>query len=302
MSATVAAALKKIAVSLLSNPKVLKTIGGILLGILIIIIMPIVAVVSISNGDLNIDTDRLKTMAIENLTAEEQAKLQFVEDTMYGIEDAMTAAGFSPQRVKEAQVLYVLALSDAAAEEGFIDKLTGCFVEGQTDAQLIAAVNAAFGTEISADEFTKLMVSVNQKIVAVAQTQLGNIGGEPYWSWYGFETRVEWCACFVSWCANECGYIDRGVMPKFSLCSDGVSWFQSHDRWLAGTEQPAPGMIIFFDWANDGQDGDADHVGIVEKVENGMVHTIEGNSGDACRAKQYRMGDDKILGYGIPAQ
>ena len=154
MSATVAAALKKIAVAILTNPKVLKTIGGIVLGIIIIIIMPIVAVVSIFNGDINIDTDRLQTMVVENLSAEEKAKLQFVENTMYAIEDEMTAAGFDDQRVKEAQVLYVLALSDYAAEDGFVSKLVGCFTQGQSDAQLIAAVNAAFGTDLSAHDFS----------------------------------------------------------------------------------------------------------------------------------------------------
>ena len=57
MSATVAAALKKIAVAILTDTKALKTVGGIVLGIIIIIIMPILAVVSIFNGDVNIDTD-----------------------------------------------------------------------------------------------------------------------------------------------------------------------------------------------------------------------------------------------------
>ena len=97
MSATVAAALKKIAVSLLSNPKVLKTVLGIVLGIIVIIIMPIVAIVSIFNGDIEIDTGRLQTMVVENLSAEEQQKLQAVENTMYDIEDEMKAA-VSPVR------------------------------------------------------------------------------------------------------------------------------------------------------------------------------------------------------------
>ena len=119
MSATVAAALKKIAVALLSNPKVLKTVLGIVLGIIIIIIMPIIAIVSIFNGSIEIDTDRLQTMVVENLSAEEQAKLQFVEDTMYAIEDEMKTAGFGG-RVKEAQVLYVLALSDYAEQSDFV--------------------------------------------------------------------------------------------------------------------------------------------------------------------------------------
>ena len=87
-----------------TNPKVLKTIGGIVLGIIVIIIMPIVAVVSIFNGDIEIDTGRLQAMVVENLSAEEQAKLQFVEDIMYGIEEAMKAAGFGGLRVTEAQV------------------------------------------------------------------------------------------------------------------------------------------------------------------------------------------------------
>ena len=298
MSATVAAALKKIAVSLLSNPKVLKTVLGIVLGIIVIIIMPIVAIVSIFNGDIEIDTGRLQTMVVENLSAEEQQKLQAVENTMYDIEDEMKAAGFAG-KVKEAQVLYVLALSDYAGQPDFVSKLVGCFTADQTDEQLIAAVNAAFGTDIDAAEFTQLIVGVNQEIVSVAQSQLGNEGGQPYWSWYGFESRVEWCACFVSWCADQCGYIDRGICPKFSLCSDGVNWFQQRNQWLAGTETPSPGMIIFFDWADNGQDGVSDHVGIVASVENGTVHTIEGNSGDACRERSYSVGYYEILGYGV---
>lgn len=159
MSATVAAALKKIAVALLTNPKVLKTIGGIVLGIIIIIIMPIIAIVSIFNGSIEIDTDRLQTMVVENLSAEEQAKLQFVEDTMYAIEDEMKTAGFDG-RVKEAQVLYVLALSDYAGHSDFVSKLVGCFAEDQSDAQLIAAVNTAFGTELTAEDFGKVMGNI----------------------------------------------------------------------------------------------------------------------------------------------
>lgn len=297
---SIAAALKKIAVALLTNPKVLKTIGGIVLGIIIIIIMPAIAVVSIFNGNLNIDTGRLQQYVVENLSDEEKEKLQFVEDTMHGIEAAMTEAGYTAQQGKEAQVLYALALSGHASEEGFIEKLVGCFAAEQTDEQLIASVNAAFGVNLMASDFTKLMNSINQKLVEVARSQLGNVGGEPYWSWYGFEARVEWCACFVSWCANECGYIERGAIPKFSLCTDGVSWFKAQGQWLEGTEEPAPGMIIFFDWESNGRDGGADHVGIVERVENGTVYTIEGNADDECRDKSYAVGYGGILGYGIP--
>ena len=136
-------------------------------------------------------------------------------------------------------------------------------------------------------------------IVDVALTQVGNVGGEPYWSWYGFSNHVEWCACFVSWCADQCGYLDSGTYPKFSGCVFGMQWFQQRGLWLDGSTEPAPGMLIFFDWAP--QDGVPDHVGIVEKVENGMVYTVEGNSRDMCRQKQYSLGSGVILGYGMPA-
>ena len=138
----------------------------------------------------------------------------------------------------------------------------------------------------------------NQAIVEVALTQLGNEGGQPYWSWYGFEGRVEWCACFVSWCADQCGYIESGIIPKFAGCVDGANWFKGNGQWKDRNYEPQAGNIIFFDWEGDGE---TDHVGIVEKCENGVVYTVEGNSGDACRQKQYTVGSSSIYGYGVPA-
>ena len=137
----------------------------------------------------------------------------------------------------------------------------------------------------------------NQAIVEMALTQLGNEGGQPYWSWYGFGGRVEWCACFTSWCADQCGYLESGIIPKFSLCSDGVNWFKGKGQWQDRSYEPTAGNIIFFDW--DG-DGTIDHVGIVEKSENGVVYTVEGNSGDVCKQKQYAVGSSVIYGYGLP--
>ena len=141
-------------------------------------------------------------------------------------------------------------------------------------------------------------------IVQVALSQIGNVGGEPYWSWYGFGSRVEWCACFVSWCADQCGYIETGVCPKYAGCVNGVAWFKEHNQWVDGSETPSPGMIIFYDWdspngSSGPQDGLSDHTGIVERVENGIVYTVEGNSGDSCRQCQREVGNYEILGYGV---
>lgn len=138
----------------------------------------------------------------------------------------------------------------------------------------------------------------NQAIVELALSQVGQQGGQPYWSWYGFGGRVEWCACFVSWCAEECGYIEAGIIPKFSLCFDGVNWFKTQGQWQDRNYEPMAGDIIFFDW---GGDGSVDHVGIVEYCENGVVHTVEGNSSDSCRRREYPVGSSNIYGYGLPA-
>ena len=165
-------------------------------------------------------------------------------------------------------------------------------------------------SELLAEENRKLWSSIlygiytgDDAIVTMALSQVGNIGGEPYWSWYGFGIRVEWCACFVSWCANQCGYIDTCVCPKFAGCGNGVQWFKDRGQWIDGSAEPVPGMIIFFDWDNKGgsgpQDGEADHVGIVECVRDGAVYTIEGNSNDFCCRNSYAVGSRQILGYGI---
>ena len=135
-------------------------------------------------------------------------------------------------------------------------------------------------------------------IVEVALSQVGNVGGEPYWSWYGFPYHVHWCACFVSWCADQCGYLDAGIIPRHSLVDDGIYWFQARGQWQDRYYLPSPGDIIYFDWQPNGY---ADHVGIVESCDGFYVYTIEGNSGDVCRQLCYAVGSNCIYGYGVPA-
>lgn len=139
-----------------------------------------------------------------------------------------------------------------------------------------------------------------EDMVQIALAQIGNIGGEVYWRWYGFDEWVNWCACFVSWCAEQCGYIESGAVPKFASCAYAVNWFRVNGLWQDGDYQPTAGDIIFFDWqSDDGQDGVADHTGIVQKVSGGYVYVIEGNAANECRLKSYALTDSEILGYGV---
>ena len=163
--------------------------------------------------------------------------------------------------------------------------------------------------ELLSDEYASLWrsalygIDFSGDIVEVALSQVGN-AGDVYWTYMGFDSRVEWCACFVSWCANECGYIDTDLIPKTAGCVSGESWFRARDQWQDSSYTPYPGDIIYFDWdkvETNGQDGITDHVGIVEKVEGGYIYTIEGNSSDRVSNNAWPVGYYEIYGFGVPA-
>ncbi|EME8112444.1 lysozyme family protein [Enterococcus faecium] len=137
----------------------------------------------------------------------------------------------------------------------------------------------------------------NSSMVEVASKEIGNINGQPYWSWYGFSYRVEWCACFVSWVADQNGYLDTAV-PKFAYVPTGIQWFRNKGQFRSNEYTPVAGDIIFFDWDLDGI---GDHVGIVEMISNGMIHTIEGNTANSVARRQYALHSSSVMGFGVPA-
>ena len=156
------------------------------------------------------------------------------------------------------------------------------------------STNTSDSESLDGVEFVNGTRPGNPELVELAKRQVGNVGGQPYWSWYGFNSRVEWCACFVSWCYGQMGLSE----PRFAACqSQGIPWFQSHGQWGArGYDNLAPGDAIFFDWDLDGR---ADHVGIVIGTDGSRVYTVEGNSGDACKIRSYYVNYECIKGYGL---
>ena len=156
------------------------------------------------------------------------------------------------------------------------------------------STNTSDSESLDGVEFVNGTRPGNPELVELAKRQVGNVGGQPYWSWYGFNSRVEWCACFVSWCYGQMGLSE----PRFAACqSQGIPWFQSHGQW-GGRDYAniAPGDAIFFDWDLDGS---ADHVGIVIGTDGSRVYTVEGNSGDACKIRSYDVNYECIKGYGL---
>ena len=263
MRATVAAALKKIAVAILTDKKLRKAVLGIVLGIIIIVIMPAVAVIALFNGDINIDTDRLQQIVIEEMSDEEKAKLQTVEDMMNAIESTMTEKGFTAERTKEAQVLYTLALYDHSKADGFVDKLVGCFAEDQTDEQLIAAVNSAFGTELKSEDYSKIMNSIRAKAVNVSKfvdpKTKNNVD------------LAEWAKQAY---AKKWGYVygTYGEVLNESILTAKISQFPEQvgeneefirQHWLGGRTADCIGLIKGYGWLNT-------QTGAIEYGTNGM--------------------------------
>ena len=299
MSATIGAALKKIAVALATDRRNWEKIGIALLAVLLLFLLPVLSVEAVFQGDFDWDSPELVSAVMEDLDIGSLGFLESSNSLLTQLQDALKEAGFGFDEFRKAQALYWLALSPYGEEPNFVEKLVGCFAPDQDAQELIRNVNTAFGTDIAPEEFEKILATTASDMVAVAQSQIGNVGGQPYWSWYGFSSRVEWCAIFASWCADQCGYIDAGIVPKFAGCGVGVQWFQNRGQWLPGSATPEPGMLIFFQWY--GSDSSiADHVGIVESVADGRVYTIEGNSGDQVRRNSYPVGYGEIKGYGVP--
>lgn len=300
MSFSVGAALKKVAVSLLTDKKVLKWAAGIILGIIIIIMIPFAVLIAMSNADFEIDTESLKAAVQAQMNEEDLARTNEINTILTNISTEMKAKKFTDDQIQKAYKLYFGALYEFDDDAGFVDKLVSCFKEKQTDQELINAVNSKFGTSLSRDALnlnTGISTAGNSDIVKVAKKEIGNVGGEKYWRWFGFDSHVHWCACFVSWCADQCGYLDQGLIPRTATCLGGIAWFEERGLWLNGGQTPKPGMLIYFDWDLDGL---SDHVGLVEKCESGTVYTIEGNSSDTCAAHQYDIHYACIYGYGTP--
>ena len=176
-------------------------------------------------------------------------------------------------------------------------QMFGVYLETSGNKPLIfggGSADTGVSEDLSGVRFVNGTRSGNTALVELAKAQAGNVGGYSYWSWYGFNSRVEWCACFVSWCYGQAGLSE----PRFAACqSQGVAWFTSHGQWGARSyENIAPGDAIFFDWDLDGS---ADHVGLVIGTDGSRVYTVEGNSGDACKIKSYSLDYACIKGYGL---
>ena len=275
----VAAVAKKVIVYILTDEKALKVVLGIVLGIIIIILLPLGVIIGVLNGDVEIDADRMQEMIVQNLSAEEQAMLQGIEDTMYGIEDGMTEAGYGNQRVTEAQVLYVLALSSHSAEDGFVDKLVGCFAENQTDEQLISAVNSAFGTSITAQDFSNVMSNIRNAYIDTSDyTDPNTKNNLDLVKWAEYAADKGWGYVYGTY-----GTVlsESMLTAKTEQYPDEVATKEQfiRDTWLGKRTADCVGLIKGYGWFNTAsQDTEIGSNGMQDLSANGMYDaaTVKG--------------------------
>ena len=270
----VAAVAKKVIVYILTDEKALKVVLGIVLGIIIIILLPLGVIIGVLNGDVEIDADRMQEMIVQNLSAEEQAMLQGIEDTMYGIEDGMTEAGYDNQRVTEAQVLYVLALSSHSAEDGFVDKLVGCFAEDQTDEQLISAVNSAFDTSITAQDFSNVMSNIRNAYIDTSDyTDPNTKNNLDLVKWAEYAADKGWGYVYGTY-----GTVlsESMLTAKMEQYPDEVATKEQfiRDTWLGKRTADCVGLIKGYGWFNTAsQDTEIGSNGMQDLSANGMYDT-----------------------------
>ena len=270
----VAAVAKKVIVYILTDEKALKVVLGIVLGIIIIILLPLGVIIGVLNGDVEIDAERMQEMIVQNLSAEEQAMLQGIEDTMYGIEDGMTEAGYGNQRVTKAQVLYVLALSSHSSEDGFVDKLVGCFTQDQTDEQLISAVNSAFGTSITTQDFSNVMSNIRNAYIDTSDyTDPNTKNNLDLVKWAEYAADKGWGYVYGTY-----GTVlsESMLTAKMEQYPDEVATKEQfiRDTWLGKRTADCVGLIKGYGWFNTAsQDTEIGSNGMQDLSANGMYDT-----------------------------
>ena len=274
----VAVAAKKVLVALASDKKgrkFLMTVIGIVIGI---VLAPLCILMGLSQTDLEFNTDDMVQYAEANMSDEDRNALQTLENTALDIEEQMTTAGYSALRVREAQVLYVLALSDFATDSDFVSKLVGCFSEEQTDAQLIENVNSTFGTCIAVEEFTNLMGTMRSTHIDTSDyVDLSNKNNLDLVTWAKNASNAQWGYVYGTFGT----VLDEDMLTyKLNQYPDDVVPYEEFIRsnWMGKRCADCVGLIKGYGWYNP-------ESGEVEYGSNGMADVDAGGMYDAATEK-----------------
>ena len=249
MGMAVGAALKKIAVALLTDRKVLKSIGMTLLVLAVAVIMPLFAFLALLNGTIELDVGMLQQQIMANLSTEDRAMLEDIESTMEEIRTAFKDAGM-PERVGEAQAVYIMALYDHSRQPGFVSRLVSCFWPEQTDDQIVRAVNTEFGTSITTQDFTNVMRNIRSR-------QINTSGfGDP-----GSKNNLDLVEWAIAAYNADWGYVmgtyglvltEQLLQAKIQQLPDAVGSYEAYIRanYMGLRTADCVGLIKGYSWYN----------------------------------------------------
>ena len=249
MSATVAAALKKITTAILSNPKVLKTIVGIVLGIIIIFMTPIIAVIAVFNGDIEFDRAELATLVEQNMSAQQMAEFQLMNDTMAEVEEKLSDKKLSDYNT-HAEVIYFFVLYEKSEDENFVKDFVACFKKNQSDEDLINAVNQKFGTQIIYDDFNSIMMSIKgAEIGDLKFIDAGKLNNLDLVKWCKNAEKKGWGYVYGGYgqiCTNA--FLDQQAISYPANNEAGGEMREVGEKWLGKRVVDCIGLIKSYAW------------------------------------------------------
>lgn len=247
-----AATVAKITSAVASDKNARKVIGVIIGSVIGLLLIPLIAYMGIiGNMDsIEIDTNQVQQSIVQNMSAEEKAKLQHIEDVMTGISKECLKRKLKNIVGKKAQAVYACAFYDVEkSDNDFISKLVDCFEQAKDDNELLNMLNSAFGTNISAEDFSHLMSVISNSIIDIdlSNTDKNNLDLVK-WAQMAYDNKwgYVWGSHGNVLTANELKKLEKTFG---SHVTDKEEYIKSH--WLGRRTSDCVGLIKGYGWYDE---------------------------------------------------
>lgn len=247
-----AATVAKITSAVASDKNARKVIGVIIGSVIGLLLIPLIAYMGIiGNMDsIEIDTNQVQQSIVQNMSAEEKAKLQHIEDVMTGISKECSKRKLKSIVGKKAQAVYACAFYDVEkSDNDFISKLVDCFEQAKDDDELLNMLNSAFGTNISAEDFSHLMSVISNTVIDIdlSNTDKNNLDLVK-WAQMAYDNKwgYVWGSHGNVLTANELKRLEKTFG---SHVTDKEDYIRSH--WLGRRTSDCVGLIKGYGWYDE---------------------------------------------------
>ena len=247
-----AATVAKITSAVASDKNARKVIGTIIGSVIGLLLIPLIAYMGIiGNMDsIEIDTNQVQQSIVQNMSAEEKAKLQHIEDVMTGISKECSKRKLKSIVGKKAQAVYACAFYDIEkTDNDFISKLVDCFEQAKDDNELLNMLNSAFGTNISAEDFGHLMSVISNTVIDIdlSNTDKNNLDLVK-WAQMAYDNKwgYVWGSHGNVLTANELKRLEKTFG---SHVTDKEEYIKSH--WLGRRTSDCVGLIKGYGWYDE---------------------------------------------------